>query len=121
MPEVERINGEPVELVTDFGALRVGDIVYVVRCCTADQRHRMVLIAKSDQPGMSTHAFGEVGWWIGLPIPSCAKGATVAGVGRGTVARGRVYRVINPPLASDDAEENRALDTQRVRRKVGAR
>jgi len=101
---IDHINGEPVELVTDFGALRVLDIVYVVSCSCGRPHHRMALVSWTTAPGYSMYG-DERGWWVCEPparcvLPFVASGG-LTGIGPGVVADRRIYRVINPPRAAD--------------------
>ena len=116
---IGRINGEPVELVMDFGALRVGDVVYYMRPpCETHPHHRLFLVSYAPHwHGRHPLDCENSEAWTTLPRPPCAPSFALGlVVTPKNIERRRIYRVVNPPLASDDAEENRGLDRQRVRK-----
>jgi hypothetical protein len=86
-----KINGEEVELVTDFASLRAGMTVWVRPCNRCNGQHRMMLV------GFGSHLPGV---WTGLPLASCCSPKEFAGnaIRFSIVERGKVYRVVDPLL-----------------------
>lgn len=93
-----RINGEEVEQVAAFSALRSGDVVYD-RLCNACGRHwcRAMLTVQAE-----IERDDEVDEIVWKYEPDCAPRPDdpdhLRGIGPRAVARGDIYRVINPPL-----------------------
>ena len=117
---IDRINGEPVELVTRFSSLKTGDVVYIqpVTCC-ARPYHRGMLghFRGSDLIGDSNGGWDLAATFEMLPYPACKPPSFLrSGISHHHVAAKVLYRVINPPLASDDAAENASLDRKRLRK-----
>jgi hypothetical protein len=101
-----KINGEPVELVTDFGELRSGMIVWVKPCRWCGGQHRSMLGRQFVRAGLepngdtiTTTAFPE------LPQPPCA--IARRSITPVTVGSGIVYRVVDPLLDAQTVERKR--------------
>jgi len=120
--ETKVINGERCERVRESRGLRVGDVVYmlcdespappgIVRGACGRFHRAIVVRFYALMPLCSGRYVVEDAWVFAPPTP-CG-GETVS---RGAFVVGNVWRVVNPPLASDDAEENRAIDGRRVRK-----
>jgi hypothetical protein len=88
-----KINGEEVELVTDFASLRSGMTVFVNPCASCIRHHRGMLLGLKDHPGFERHY--EV-----VPFPKCVnrKHWLYAAVAPDHVRERRLYRVVDPLL-----------------------
>jgi hypothetical protein len=108
--------------VTDSGALRIGDVVYVY--CAPNSLplgmpaaggckcfHRGITIDFEALREIGSRFLIEDAWRF-VPKTPCGGDC----FSRGAFVAGFVWRVINQPLASDDAEENRGLDRRRLRK-----
>ncbi len=100
---MKRINGEPVELVTDFGALAVGDVCWATLCPRCDGKHRLLLIERGR---FKTDLADGIGF---RALPGLHDRTDGTCIRPETVRAGRLYRVINPPreeVADDHVGEN---------------
>lgn len=111
------MNGERLELVTDFDSLRAGDLVVVKPCRWCGGQHRAMLLrflghatgihpsgAHETLPAWSTTAWTHVGPTI---IPEFL------------VADRRLYRVLIPPAETSEPTET-SVPSERTRERVGA-
>jgi len=114
---IDRINGEPVEKVSDFDALEGREIVWVIACGWCDGKHRGMLLQKfaHSECLKSNGAIIRTQAWEIVPAPRCASRLypeRIIAVSVEDVARGFVYRVVNPPR---EAEQERARKLEGVR------
>lgn len=69
---------EELELVTDEGSLRSGDLCVAKRCCNCGRSHRFMLLnmvgpaGKTFLPGAVVEAPDGATSWDRLPIPECS-------------------------------------------------
>jgi len=104
------INGEPVEKVTSFESLRVGDVVWVVQCMWCGDRHRAIL-TRPTNIGLSRLPDGTLvrsRAWTGLPWRPCDDGCEKTALGDITISEGRAYRVVlNLDVPAESTTEKR--------------
>lgn len=105
------INGEECELVTDFGQLRAGAIVWELNCDDCGGAHRFFVI------GLSFDEFSETGEpddptkelavkWEALAEPH-GEGETF--IDQESIDSGDFYRVVDPLLNAQTTERKREL------------
>jgi hypothetical protein len=85
-----KINGEDVELVTDFATLRSGMIVWVTACGGCQGFHRVILIKHTPWPVLF-HPPGTKAW---LFLPT-VHGLDRLVVAPSAVSNGIVFRVVD--------------------------
>jgi len=96
------INGEEVELVTDFDQLRAGVITYV-RSCEATGCGREWCRGMLTRRSMST-----VDGWYCVPNCSRAKGKRSV-ISRRAISKGDVYIVVDRALDAQTTERKREM------------
>jgi hypothetical protein len=110
------MSNERLDLVTDFGSLKAGDLVVLKPCKWCDRDHRGMLLAfVAGAYGLNKDGEIEVhdGWTTTIPSHR-PKPSGCCLIGGMHVADRRVYRVIIPP-AQEARETARPKKLERVR------
>ena len=90
-----KINGEEVEIVTDYAQLGAGVLIYGV-CSRCPNPHRGILMPERDEYRLEPKP------------PMCCSGPLF--VGRGDVATRRVFRVVDSMKARQSTERRISVD-----------
>lgn len=118
------INGEPCELVTDFGQLRASDLIYVLTCNWCGKApHRAMLLRPRMGPVMTASDAGNVVIMMGgfpmAPDPHRLPPGQGTMITQPTVAAQIVWRVIDPKrTVGDDVKQGELDATQPPERVV---
>jgi hypothetical protein len=109
------VSEERLELVTDFGSLRAGDLVVVKDCRFGDGDHCGMLLRFDRGAGgwNSNGRFVEEAAWYTTARGLHTFGGTML-VGASLVATRRLYRVIVPPAA--DTRETSSSTPKKLER-----
>lgn len=104
MGALVKINGDEVELVTDFATLGDGVILWRHVCRRCSGNHRGILNGRYPGPVRQEGEITDAFWF--LPTPKCAVGNGVV-VDQIGVKRRYWYRVIDPQLGGQTTERKR--------------
>jgi hypothetical protein len=114
-----KINGEPVELVKDFGELRSGMIVWLTACNWCPGRMHRSMLGRS-YSGLARYPLNDhietEGFYM-LPGPPCDEGSGVLVTYRDVVGT-RVYRVVDEQFDKEQRSAKSAEPKTKTRAKA---
>lgn len=118
---------EELELVTEFGSLKAGDLTLLKGCRWCGESHRGILVKFFPaEPRLAPDGSIEVECgWLRLPT-GCKRPndhlAGVTNIGPIAVSERRLYRVVIPPAAASSSEHSeQPATTARKRERQGVR
>ena len=108
------MSNERLEIVTEFGSLKAGDLVVVKACAGCGATHRSILVKFHPRVAFVSGRVDAA--WEGAPLKTCENPTATrpANVSSLSVREGRAYRVVIPP-AEEARETARPRKLERVR------